>query len=140
MPHRVSYRLGRYPAPLASMGGEPPGRRRLGLRLMYRVLAPTLWVRRMIVSYRDRRTRDLADGEHVKAFSGISRAAGKKLDLLEAATTAEDLAGLRGNRFEKLSGNREGQYSIRINDKWRICFEWPAGAAGPSNVEIVDYH
>jgi proteic killer suppression protein len=47
---------------------------------------------------------------------------------------------LPGNRFESLTGDRKGQYSIRINDQWRICFEWPDGAAGPSNVEIVDYH
>jgi len=47
---------------------------------------------------------------------------------------------LPGNRFEALAGNRKGQYSIRINDQWRICFEWPDGALGPSQVEIVDYH
>jgi toxin HigB-1 len=45
-----------------------------------------------------------------------------------------------GNRFETLSGDRKGQYSIRINDQWRICFEWPEGSVGPVNVEIVDYH
>ena len=94
----------------------------------------------MIVSYRDRRTLDFAAGERVKAFSGIERPALLKLDRLEAATALKDLAGLRGNRFEALSGDREGQYSIRINDQWRICFEWPDGSAGPVNVEIVDYH
>jgi toxin HigB-1 len=51
-----------------------------------------------------------------------------------------DLVALPGNRFEALSGNRRGQYSIRINDQWRLCFEWVDGAQGPSNVEIVDYH
>jgi toxin HigB-1 len=50
------------------------------------------------------------------------------------------LAALPGNRFEALSGDRKGQYSIRINDQWRTCFEWPDRALGPSNVEIVDYH
>jgi len=50
------------------------------------------------------------------------------------------LAALPGNRFEKLGGNRLGQYSIRINDQWRICFEWPDGSKGPTNVEITDYH
>jgi toxin HigB-1 len=63
-----------------------------------------------------------------------------KLDRLEAATVLKDLAVLPGNRFEALAGDRKGQYSIRINDRWRICFEWPGGAPGPSNVEIVDYH
>ena len=63
-----------------------------------------------------------------------------KLDRLEAATALKDLAVLPGNRFEALSGDRKGQYSIRINEQWRICFEWLDGASGPSNVEIVDYH
>jgi proteic killer suppression protein len=94
----------------------------------------------MIVSYRDKRTRDFAAGERVKAFSGIERPARLKLDRLEAATVLSDLAHLPGNRFEVLKGDRKGQYSIRINDRWRICFEWPEGSLGPANVEIVDYH
>ena len=94
----------------------------------------------MIVSYRDKRTRDFAAGQRVKALSGIERPARLKLDRLEAATAVEDLAALPGNRFEALAGDRKGQYSIRINDQWRICFEWPDRAPGPSNVEIVDYH
>ena len=94
----------------------------------------------MIVSYRDKRTEQFAAGERIKAFSGIERAARLKLDRLEAATTIGDLAALPGNRFENLKGDRKGQSSIRINDKWRICFEWPAGSPGPINVEIVDYH
>jgi len=94
----------------------------------------------VIVSYRDKRTRDFAAGKRVKAFSGIERAARLKLDRLEAATALKDLAVLSGNRFEALAGDRKGQHSIRINDQWRICFEWPDGAPGPSNVEIVDYH
>jgi proteic killer suppression protein len=63
-----------------------------------------------------------------------------KLDRLEAATGLTDLAALPGNRFKALIGDRKGQYSIRINDQFRICFEWPDQAPGPSNVEIVDYH
>jgi toxin HigB-1 len=94
----------------------------------------------MIVSYRDKRTRDFAVGKRVKAFSGIERAARLKLDRLESATALKDLAALPGNRFEALSGDRRGQYSIRINDQWRICFEWPDQSPGPLNVEIVDYH
>jgi toxin HigB-1 len=94
----------------------------------------------MIVSRRDRRTRDFAAGQRVTAFSGIERPARMKLDRLEAATGPRDLAILPGDRFETLAGERRGQYSIRINDQWRICFEWPNRAPGPSNVEIVDYH
>ena len=94
----------------------------------------------MIVSYRDKRTRDFAAGKRVKAFSGIEHAAQLKIDRLEAATALDDLAALPGNRFEAFKGDRKGQYSIRINDQWRICFEWPKGSPGPVNVEIVDYH
>lgn len=94
----------------------------------------------MIVGYRDRRTRDFAAGKRIKAFSGIERAARLKLDRLEAATGVKDIAALPGNRLETLVGDRKGQYSIRINDQWRICFEWPDHAPGPSSVEIVDYH
>jgi len=94
----------------------------------------------MIVSYRDKRTSEFAAGKRVKAFSGFARSAQLKLDRLEAAVSVRDLASLPGNRFETLSGDRRGQYSIRINDQWRICFEWPDGSIGPVNVEIVDYH
>jgi len=94
----------------------------------------------MIVSYRDKRTRDFAAGKRVKAFSGIERPARLKLDRLESATSLKDLASLPGNRFEALIGDRKGQYSIRVNDQWRICFEWPDRSLGPANVEIVDYH
>jgi len=93
----------------------------------------------MIVSYRDKRTRELAEGKRVKAFSGFERKAELKLDQLEAATSLLDLS-LPGNRLEALKGDRQGQHSIRINGQWRICFEWPKGSPGPVNVEIVDYH
>jgi toxin HigB-1 len=94
----------------------------------------------VIVGYRDKRTRDFAAGKRVKAFSGFERAARLKLDRMEAAASLGDLAALPGNRFEALAGDRKGQYSIRINDQWRVCFEWDDQAPGPSNVEIVDYH
>jgi toxin HigB-1 len=94
----------------------------------------------MIVSYRDQRTRRFALGERVQAFSGIERSARLKLDRLEAASALVDMAALPGNRFEALKGDRKGQYSIRINDQWRICFQWPDRSLGPVNVEIVDYH
>ena len=94
----------------------------------------------MIVSFRDKRTRDFATGKKVKAFSGIERPARLKLDRLEVATSVKDLAALPGNRFEALVGDRTNQYSIRINDQWRICFRWPNRSLGPADVEIVDYH
>jgi len=94
----------------------------------------------VIVSCRGKRTADFAAGTRVKAFSGFERAARLKLDRLEAAVALKDLAALPGNRFEALSGDRKGQYSVRINDQWRICFEWPTDSPGPVGVEIVDYH
>lgn len=93
----------------------------------------------MILSFRDKRTSEFAEGNRVKAFEGIERKVEIKLDQLEAAISLLDL-DLPGNRLEMLKGNRKGQYSVRINDQWRICFEWPKGARGPMNVEIVDYH
>ena len=62
-----------------------------------------------------------------------------KLDQLDAATSLLDL-DLPGNRLEALKGERQGQFSLRIDVQWRVCFEWPKGALGPINVEIVDYH
>jgi proteic killer suppression protein len=94
----------------------------------------------VIVSCRDKRTGDFAAGKWVKAFSGFDRSARLNLDRLDPATSLRDLAALPGNRFEALHGDRKGQYSIRINDQWRICFEWPDRSQGPSSVEIVDYH
>ena len=94
----------------------------------------------MIRSYRDKRTRDFADGKRVKAFAGISHKASMKLDQLHAAIALDDLAALPGNRFEALKADRKCQYSIRINDQWRLCFEWRQGAPGPTDVELVDYH
>ena len=93
----------------------------------------------MIFSYRDKRTRSFAEGQRVKDFESIKRKAEMRLDQLDAATTLGDL-NLPGNRLEALKGDRKGQYSIRINDQWRICFEWPGDSPGPVNVEIVDYH
>jgi len=94
----------------------------------------------VIASFRDKRTRDFAAGKRVKAFAGFERSARMKLDRLESATSLKDLAALPGNRFESLVGDRRGQYSICINDQWRICFSWPDRSPGPSSVEIVDYH
>jgi proteic killer suppression protein len=94
----------------------------------------------VIISYRDKATERFASGRHVKEFSGFARQAEMRLDRLDAATSPADLAALPGNRLEALTGDRTGQFSIRINDQWRICFSWPAGSPGPVDVEIVDYH
>ena len=94
----------------------------------------------MILFYRDKRTERFAHGDFTRAFQAIERQAYRRLEILEAATTLEDLRALPSNRLETLRGNRAGQWSIRINDQWRICFEWPTTSPGPLNVEIVDYH
>lgn len=94
----------------------------------------------MIRSYRNKQTAAFAEGNAVREFRGFATQAYKRLEILEAATSLEDLRGLPSNRLEALRGDRAGQYSIRINRQWRICFQWPGGAPGPSDVEIVDYH
>ena len=94
----------------------------------------------MIQSYRDKRTKEIAEGKRVKEFEGFRRQAEKRLDILDAATGLPDLQALPSNALEGMKGDRKGQYGIRINMQWRICFEWPEGQSGPSNVEIVDYH
>ena len=94
----------------------------------------------MILGYRDKKTEQFANGEMVKAFQGFADQAERRLAILNAATSLDDLRGLRSNRLAALRGDRAGQYSIRINQQWRICFEWADSDPGPSNVEIVDYH
>jgi proteic killer suppression protein len=94
----------------------------------------------MILGYKDKRTESFAAGRPVHEFHGFARQAYRRLEILGGATTLEDLAALRSNRLERLKGDRAGQYSIRINMQWHICFLWPSGALGPSQVEIVDYH
>ncbi|WP_105429023.1 MULTISPECIES: type II toxin-antitoxin system RelE/ParE family toxin [Neorhizobium] len=93
----------------------------------------------MIRSYKDKLTRSIDDGTVRKGFPpDLVRRAQQLLTVLNAATSLEDLRSPPGNRLEKLSGDREGQYSIRINKQWRICFVWTE--AGPEEVEIADYH
>lgn len=93
----------------------------------------------MIQSFADEATRKVWDREHVKQFGpDLQRIAQRKLRMLNAAETINDLRIPPGNRLEKLAGDRDGQHSIRINDQYRVCFTWTA--AGPSDVEIVDYH
>ena len=93
----------------------------------------------MIRSFRDPLTRRLFEREPVKRLSKpLQRAALRKLLMLDAATSLRDLEAAPGNRLEKLMGDRKGQYSIRVNDQWRICFRWQSGDA--FEVELVDYH
>jgi proteic killer suppression protein len=94
----------------------------------------------MLRKFRDKRTERFAYGEFVKELSGISRQAERRLRAVEEATSLGDLATIRGYRLEQLRGDRSGQYSIRINDQWRICFEWVDDEIGAVNIEIVDYH
>lgn len=94
----------------------------------------------MILSFADRRTAAFSEGRPVREFRGFETQAERRLAILNAAPDLATLRVLRGNRLEALRGDRAGQFSIRINLQWRICFDWPDGQAGPSNVEIVDYH
>jgi toxin HigB-1 len=93
----------------------------------------------MIVSFRDGETEQIWLGQRSRRLpSDIQSVALRKLRLLNAARRIQDLALLPGNRLESLKGDRAGQWSIRINDQWRICFRWTQG--GAEDVEIVDYH
>jgi proteic killer suppression protein len=92
----------------------------------------------MIRSFRDASTARLYADDDVPRFRAIERQARRKLLVLNAAATLNELRSPPGNRLEALRGNRTGQHSIRINDQWRICFVWRNG--GAEDVEIVDYH
>lgn len=92
----------------------------------------------MIRSFACPDTQDLFEGKRVARFVNIRAASERKLAMLHAAVELQDLRSPPGNRLEGLAGNRAGQYSIRINAQWRICFEWTE--EGPTRVEIVDYH
>ncbi|MDR2609878.1 MAG: type II toxin-antitoxin system RelE/ParE family toxin [Clostridiales Family XIII bacterium] len=92
----------------------------------------------MIVSYKDKDTEKLANHIRVAKYRSIERIALRKLVQLEVAYALNDLRIPPGNRLESLSGDRTGHYSIRINDKYRICFKWASGKA--YEVEITDYH
>ncbi|MCC6948301.1 MAG: type II toxin-antitoxin system RelE/ParE family toxin [Bradyrhizobiaceae bacterium] len=92
----------------------------------------------MIRSFKDRAAEAVFDGESPKGFPAPVRIARRKLEMLNAATRLDDLRIPPSNRLEALKGDRKGQHSIRINDQYRICFVWTE--AGPSEVEIVDYH
>ena len=92
----------------------------------------------MIISFKSADTEALASGRRVKRFVNIESVARRKLRQLQIAAKLEDLRVPPGNRLEALTGDRAGQYSIRVNDQFRACFRWTA--AGAEDVEIVDYH
>ncbi len=93
----------------------------------------------MIRSFADKETERLFQREPVKRFPlPVRRVALRKLLVLDAAESLDDLRATPGNRLEKLRGNRAGQHSVRINDQWRLCFRWRSGDA--FDVEVADYH
>ncbi len=92
----------------------------------------------MIRNFKDKDTRALYEGKRVRRFLAIAKQAERRLQILESATTLQDLQQLPSNHFKGLSGNRKGQYSIRINNQWRVCFRWKDDDA--YDVEIIDYH
>ena len=91
----------------------------------------------MIKTFKGKDTEALYNRKFVRRFSGFARQALKRLRILDSAETLQALQALPSNRLEVLKGDRKGEYSIRINDQWRICFVWNDGA---EEVEIVDYH
>jgi proteic killer suppression protein len=90
--------------------------------------------------YKDKRTERFAVGERVREFQAFEEQIKKRLLILESSVSRRGLMLLPSNRLEALSGDRRGAFSIRINQQWRICFEWPDDAAKPFNIEITDYH
>lgn len=96
-------------------------------------------MRMVIRSFRDNTTQDIWERRRTKAIGPeLSRAAYKKLLIIDAATTINDLRVPPGNRLEQLTGDRNGQHSIRVNDQYRLCFTWDDNAA--DNIELTDYH
>ena len=91
-----------------------------------------------IRSFKCADTEALYEAKKPKRFRNIEAVAQRKLQMLDDAVELRDLASPPGNRLEPLKDDRKGQHSIRINDQWRVCFEWTTN--GPINIEIVDYH
>ena len=93
----------------------------------------------MIKSFRDKDTEKIFNRQRVKRYSqSVQLIAQRKLNMIDAADSLNDLKSPPGNRLKKLSGKRKDQISIRVNDQWRICFSWQSGHA--SEVELTDYH
>jgi toxin HigB-1 len=91
----------------------------------------------MIKNFKCKNTQALYEGKNPKQFRLFQVQAERKLQMLDSAAELHDLRSPPGNRFEKLGGDRQGQYSIRINKQWRVCFAW---SDEPCDVEITDYH
>ena len=134
---------GEFRASPCSLRSRPPSRGEggeggsIGLRLTCIITKVFFCV---VLSCRDRLTRLFVSGEFVGAFRGIEQQVERRLSILNAAPSLYTLRALPCNCLEFLRGSRAGQYSIRINRQWRVCFTWNQGATGPSDVEIVDYH
>jgi proteic killer suppression protein len=93
----------------------------------------------VIVAFADAATaRFFRDGVAPARWRNVERIVARKLDMLNAATSLKDLRSPPGNRLEALKGDRKGQHSIRVNDRWRVCFKWTE--VGPDAVEVADYH
>lgn len=92
----------------------------------------------MIANIKDKKTKALYEGRSVKQWHLFAKQAERRLQILDSASSLKDLMNLPSNRFEALKGDRKGQYSIRINRQWRICFRWIDNM--PHDVEIIDYH
>ena len=97
----------------------------------------------MIESFKDQASEDIFNGINTKSArkscpQTLWNIVTRKLDLLDSVQSLEELKVPPGNRFERLSGDRKGEFSIRINQQYRICFMW--GKSGPCNVEVTDYH
>jgi proteic killer suppression protein len=90
--------------------------------------------------YRDRRLERFTGGHFVKEFSAFERTLERCLRALESATALADIGSIPGHRLESLVGDRTGQYSIRINAQFRLCFTWPDDEIGAVEIEVVDYH
>lgn len=96
------------------------------------------YIVRMIKGFKCKKTQAMFEGLKIAKFKNFEKVALRKLDMLDAAVVLRDLASPPGNKLEALKKDRKGQHSIRINDQFRICFNWTKN--GPTNVEITDYH
>jgi proteic killer suppression protein len=92
----------------------------------------------MIAGFKDEGTRKIYETGKSRKFGNIARVAARRLGDLDFAVSLDDLRSPPGNRLEKLKGDRDGQYSLRVNDQYRVCFRWAGDSA--HDVEIVDYH
>ncbi|AAO90988.2 type II toxin-antitoxin system RelE/ParE family toxin [Coxiella burnetii] len=110
----------------------------LTLYIMLDVTRKTVILEVIIKSFKDKYTKYLYKGVSVSKWQAIRKQAERRLQILDSVTSLDDLRSLPSNRFESLRGNRKGQFSIRINKQWRICFKWINNE--PTEVEIVDYH